>query len=362
MTEFLLFSDFHAHNFRYGASRQQHGGAYYNSRMLDAYAVLDEIASYATVNCVKAIVFGGDLFHQKQLQHTEVYNLVHDKLTQMVTAGATLYMLPGNHDYADRSGLVHSLSTFKALGIHVLDDFNGNPVALGDTPLFYTPYSDDADVLRRAFDRIEISAAKEKSPVLLSHLGIQGAKVGSDYVLISDRDVCVDDIPHEKFAGCFFGHFHEHQKVCKNGWYIGATHQHNWGDVGSKRGFLHVTIKGNKCEISRIETNAPKFLVLDAGSESWTGWQGEWDVASWTAQHFLRVVNGQGIMLPSDVTEACGNVEIIETSPEASAEVSFSAEKLNPAGAIAAWTKTHADELDVNRLTALGLSLLQEGV
>jgi DNA repair exonuclease SbcCD nuclease subunit len=107
----------------------------------------------------------------------------------------------------------------------------------------------------------ELADTSAQPAILFAHLGMQGAVVGSDYVLINESDISVPDVPHDKFAACFFGHFHEHQQLFGNGWFVGATHQHNWGDAGGLRGHLHVTVTKGKVSFEHIKNLAPEFVV-----------------------------------------------------------------------------------------------------
>ena len=59
--EFLVFSDHHAHNFSYGATRTKRSRGFYNSRLVSSVEVLGEIKKYAEDHDIDTILFGGDL-------------------------------------------------------------------------------------------------------------------------------------------------------------------------------------------------------------------------------------------------------------------------------------------------------------
>lgn len=270
--ELLVFSDHHAHPFPYGASEVLHNGVLTNSRLLESVGVLDQMHRYASAKGIKTVVFGGDLFHTREGVSTDAYNLTMEAMSQLLR-GRNSFLLTGNHDYHDRAGLVHSLEGFKhwpkehtEYNLRVADwrtkglFYNFGP--RGDRyNLCFVPYTENHDEAAKAVE--DLAEMEEDGPKLLfAHLGMQGATVGSDYVLINDSDLAVDEVPFEKFTGCLFGHYHQHQKLFKNGWYIGASHAHTWGDVNAKRGFLHVRLYADHIDFDFIESEAPRFLAL----------------------------------------------------------------------------------------------------
>ncbi len=259
----LLFSDHHAHNHSYKSSRLEHHilPGIYNSRLLDSCDVLYEIAQYVKDNQIKTVVFAGDLFHVRGEGSYDCITAVYTAIMAIANVCENLIMVPGNHDYSDREGKIHALRIF--IGVPNITVVDKPKTLLEDGVAWHLlPYSDFKQDYK---DGLAGFGNKEGFVnILIGHAGIQGAMVGADYVLIGDSDLSINEIPLDKFDACFFGHYHKHQQLAKNAWYIGATHQHNWGDVGCRRGFLHVTLEDNKAPVIRqIETNAPKFIKIN---------------------------------------------------------------------------------------------------
>jgi DNA repair exonuclease SbcCD nuclease subunit len=188
-------------------------------------------------------------------------NATRYEIEKFKTCDIRLISIPGNHDYADRNGNIHALSIFNNI---VVSDEVQLIFGSGGEAIITVPYTDDIALAKEYLKKAGELASKEEIVILLAHLGMQGAKVGSDYVLVHDSDISVDDVPYDNFTACLFGHFHQHQQLFKNGWYIGASHQHNWGDVNTKRGFLHCKIDdAGKFSFDFIETqSARKFHRL----------------------------------------------------------------------------------------------------
>ena len=104
------------------------------------------------------------------------------------------------------------------------------------------------------------------SNILLGHFGIQGAEVGSNYVMTSSDLISLRDIPVGDFDQVFLGHFHKPQKLAENVRFVGATHQHNWGDTGQERGvwIWETGIDGHGPRF--IPITAPKFITVSSTS------------------------------------------------------------------------------------------------
>ena len=236
--DIILFSDHHAHNFTYGATKELwRDGNLHNSRLLDSVRVLYEIGDYVKQHDeIDCVLFGGDLFHKRNIFNTDVFNLTFKAIQEM--AEKRIYMIPGNHDFGNRVGSLHSLQPFDAIdNVIVVDTAQSYDIA-NDLYISFVPYSDSKDRIVQGFNKClkDIENAGEHC-LLLAHCGVQGAKVGSDYVLVHDGDISLDDVPYSSYDAFFFGHYHRHQKLCDKAWFIGATHQHNCGEVGCVRGF-----------------------------------------------------------------------------------------------------------------------------
>jgi DNA repair exonuclease SbcCD nuclease subunit len=356
LEELLIFSDLHAHNFKYGSKRVGYRDCgMYNSRLLDTLGVLDEIKDYALAHGIKTILFGGDLFHRRQVYHTDVFNMVFQKIKEMSDEGLGFLMIPGNHDYADRVGLVHALQPFEALA-----DVWVSPLVLprmitDECTVLCVPYTPDLDTARANLKFVGRLADDTDGPtILLAHLGMQGARVGSDYILVSDGDVTVKDVPHESFTACFFGHYHQHQQLFGNGWYIGATHEQNWGDSGGLRGFLHARVFPNKVDFKHIVTDAPRFITVD----------GEGDITR--DKDFLRMyVDTTSRSVIRRIQQQLGrkDIEVIPRLDKEETVLTLEASQLEPEPAMQAWVKANPPEgIDSTLMLEEGTAILRKAL
>lgn len=284
--EIVAFSDHHAHNFQYGSERKLGEvcgrKGYYNSRFLASLDIIKEIGDYAEAHDAH-VLFGGDLFHQRSGVATEVLMGTSWAIDGLASRALSTHLIPGNHDYADREGLIHSL-----LGIDECSDYHEyfQPARLGDQSCSWDlpdlrdtsgdwddvpcvrihtiPFRENKEHFIQDVNRLSSALDTKYFNILLAHQGIQGSTIGSDFVLTSSHDISVTDIP-DNFNLCLFGHYHKHQEVKDNVYYIGASHQHNWGDANDPRGFLHITVNDDfTYKLKHVETNsAPKFYVTN---------------------------------------------------------------------------------------------------
>lgn len=357
LKEFLVFSDLHAHNFRYGADRTTIPGrkGLYNSRLADTVSVLREIRDYAEYYNIKTIVFCGDLFHRRTSVPTDVRHVIFDTFREFEDHGIHLYAIIGNHDMGDRRGYVHSLAGLSSDYIEVFDRDVGR-TSFGNLDFVFVPYTDDIEEARRrlkaAGDLVEDDPA-----ILFAHLGMQGAKVGSDYVLVSDTDVSVKDVPHEKFAACFFGHFHEHQQLFKNGWYVGATHQHNWGDAYGSRGFLHVkAYNDGAVEFEQIGTMAPDFVITRDGNTS----RG---VPSMMKENdFVRNITKDPYQDKDALKERWGikHLELVSENSENEQVFKLDISRFSPSNMLEDWVDFKNPDVDRETVIAVGKDILKD--
>ena len=223
-----VFSDLHSHAFKNGTI-QEDGR---NSRVTDAVRVIEQVYSYALQNDCSHVLFGGDLFDTRKRIDVDTYNRTHHAVSVWSEKVHT-FMIPGNHDQANKSGTIHSLSRFHRGG--VCDVFN-TPAwhDMGDgVGLFGIPYIDDGEVIAEHAQRAVESRPEWASSgaILLMHYGVQGAKVGpSDYVLPCELELHM--LMPDKWNLILGGHYHIGQQLGANFHYIGSGMQHRWDDAG----------------------------------------------------------------------------------------------------------------------------------
>ena len=356
-SRFVLFSDLHAHNFQFGskyiACPDDLESKYpmLNSRLVDTIMTVREIRNYAHDNEIHTVFFGGDLFHERGRVDTELVSIITEELSKFSRHGIHLYLLTGNHDYADREGCVTIQDHLQYLPEVDILDPGWNHLDTG-VSVYALPYDPDFPNNQFLANIEHAASAVEDSrlTMLLGHLGIQGATVGADYVMLSNKDVDFRDLHTELFGISLFGHFHKHQKLGRNAWYIGAAQQHNWGDCGDVRGFLDVEISSTRQPVvTQIPTVfASKFVKV----------QNKKDLKNVQGNVFIRVLtNGsKSDSLETAARELSSQVEVLEETVSENPELPK--ELFDPAKMITEWVRLHGD--NDQELLSVGNAILQK--
>ena len=248
-----LYSDLHAHPYSNG-TLLEHGS---NSRVMDAANVIGQVYSYAIDNEISHVVFGGDLFDRRKSIDVDTYNTIH-KCVQDWASQVSTFMIPGNHDQANKSGTIHALQRFQSPTCKIFSDPEWVELSEG-VYLFGVPYYDDGEFIAECIRKGLEDKPEGDRHLLLIHYGIEGAKLGpSDYVIPCELKLpmlCLDE-----WDIVFSGHYHIGQQLGSKFHYIGSAMQHRWDDVGFGKTFVVYDSETNT--FSRVPTVAPTFLEI----------------------------------------------------------------------------------------------------
>lgn len=252
MSKFLLFSDIHVHPHKHKSERLQ-----------DCLKALNWCFEQAEEQKVDAVMFGGDLLHERQKLDSMTYVEVFKILEKWQNANRKVFLLVGNHDmWFANAWSVSSILPFKALlNFDVIDKTTALSVA--GVEWHFIPYTHDPISELQKLPKGNISKS-----YLLGHLAIDGAKLNSagslaDVAIENDGDMVRISVDlFKKYKRAFFGHYHGSQKLAKNVEYIGSPLQLSFGEANESK---HVIIlDSEKDSVSYIEnTFSPKHFYLD---------------------------------------------------------------------------------------------------
>lgn len=250
MATFLLFSDVHVHPHKKSQERLQ-----------DCIAALEWVFETAKSKKVDAVLFGGDLLHDRQKIDSLTYNLVFNVFEKYQNESFQTYLLLGNHDlwYAS-SWSVSSVRPFKAIkNVTVIDktcelDING-------VNWHFIPYTHEP------ISELETLKSKVESSYLLGHLAIDGARLNSagsiaDVIIEHDGDMTVVGCDlFKRYKRAFFGHYHSAQKLTETIEYIGSPLQLSFGEAHEDKYIL--LLNSDDDSLSYIEnTFSPKHFYI----------------------------------------------------------------------------------------------------
>jgi DNA repair exonuclease SbcCD nuclease subunit len=257
MAKIILFSDLHAHAFKPYATILPNG---LNSRLADTVNCIAQIYDYAKSISADAVLFGGDLFHIRKTISVAAFNAVYEQMAKFSFSKIPVAMIHGNHDQADREGNTHSIHAFRTF-LHVIDKPCWYPLVCRSGEIIYllgVPYIENIPQLQELTH--SSCPNPDASRLLLGHLGIQGARIGADFVYTNPHDATVEDLNATAFDAVFLGHYHSYQQLASNAWYIGAPLHHNWGDRNDTRGFI--VYDTDTKQHQHVPLKFPKFVEL----------------------------------------------------------------------------------------------------
>jgi DNA repair exonuclease SbcCD nuclease subunit len=250
MKKTVVISDLQLHN-HMRWSHVTEGG--FNSRLLDGIHALDQAVELADGGTV---IVSGDFFHDSRSISIDVLFQAARWVNRAATACQRVIISVGNHDTYLKSGTIHSLECFRRPNVEVVDShqkFSGfSPLATVNEryPFFIAAYTEDLEKLRDAM------AALDDNTICILHQDVKGGVMNGGRV--SESGLTIKEL--ERFKLVLLGHFHEHQKLADNVFYVGSPYQIDKGEMGQPK-YMAVIEDG---EVSWVPTEgAPEYHVVD---------------------------------------------------------------------------------------------------
>ena len=241
---------------------------------------------------VDVVVMAGDIYDDK-IQPIKAINLFGDFLAALNDLGITVFIVPGNHDQADR--LAANSNILKKQHIHFASEISRELVhitlPMGDEKVVFwlLPYVEPINV-RRVLGRDDITnydsavrellaeqpLDKEAVNVIVAH---QNVLAGATERILNDHEVDigysgqVDYTAFDAFDYVALGHIHGMQTVGSDTVrYAGAPLQYDFSEEGRWKGYLLVEIAGkNKITITEKPLEMlHEVMVLPKGSAAAT--------------------------------------------------------------------------------------------
>jgi DNA repair exonuclease SbcCD nuclease subunit len=203
-----------------------------------------------------AVVVAGDWFDRSNIgdKHDSTGAQVDAILEGARRIDATIYGIPGNHDY-DNPSQAPATDCLSARAGFVIEK-NIAWIMIGDVAVLCVPWSWDRSIdadscIRSAWP----VRPKARRYCLLAHAQVPGARMGA--IVCQKHDTwqisreLLDEIPFDRV---WLGDFHKRQDLTGGrGGYIGALRQLNFGEEGNPAGF----------EIWDSEMNTSEWIYVD---------------------------------------------------------------------------------------------------
>lgn len=217
----------------------------------------------------KTMIVAGDIFHKRGVMDPEVLNPVRDAFEEILSSGVDIHMIPGNHDLKSEdtnrlSSSIQNLAQISILGNEVVVHNKATILELDRGSFFgFVPWRKNTETLLKDLKTISKSTMAPNAHVIV-HAGIDGVLSGMPGHGLTSRV-----LSKFGFKGVYAGHYHNHADMSvglpNRVMSIGASTHQNWGDVGTRAGFLVLDTDENTVEF--IDTQAPKFIDISGLSE-----------------------------------------------------------------------------------------------
>jgi DNA repair exonuclease SbcCD nuclease subunit len=257
-----VVSDIHAHAWSVYAHA---GSTGVNSRL---QLILDDLLRAADTLVAeggKVLVIAGDIFHTRGAIDPEVLNPTRAVFDRILGMGIDIYAIPGNHDLksndsSELSSAIQNLAQISIQGAEFRVSNKVEALTIGGQRFGFVSWRHNHEALLADLERLAKDPARADMDVFI-HAGIDGVLSGVPASGLTDAKLAAFG-----FRRIFSGHYHNHvvfpgSKVIS----IGATTHHNWGDVGTRAGFLIVDTDADT--VTFHDTRAPKFIDLSGMDE-----------------------------------------------------------------------------------------------
>jgi exonuclease SbcD len=287
----LHFADVHIGMENYGKVDPSTG---ISSRVMDFLRCLTGIVEFAEQNDADLAIFAGDAFKNRSPNPT--YQREFARRIKRLAQQCPVVLLAGNHDIPSMTQKASSVEIFHTLevenvvvgrtdALHVVETRRGPvqvatipyPVKqrlLGEISTAGMSLGDLDILLREQVDLVIRSLAEQVNPelpaVLTGHFTVQGARLGSERMVMLGRDVAVlnSTLADPIWDYIALGHIHYHQDMNAGHAppvvYSGSIERIDFGEEGDPKGFCWVNLTRGEATYEFVEVDARPFLTIHA--------------------------------------------------------------------------------------------------
>lgn len=260
---YAVLSDIHAHSFTLFSKTEADGT---NSRLRIILNEMKRAADELVKVGGTTMVISGDIMHTRGQIDPEVLNPLRETINSILGLGVTIYAIPGNHDLKSAETNELSSSIQNLVQIHNTGGeffvYNEAEVKFcAGFNLGFVPWHNTKEGLLTDLEKIKtIAGAHVGVTDVFIHAGIDGVLSGMPAHGLTSTELAAFG-----FRRVFAGHYHNHKDFGDGVVSVGATTHHNWGDVGTRAGFLIVDEKTGA--ITHHASEAPRFVDISGMPE-----------------------------------------------------------------------------------------------
>jgi DNA repair exonuclease SbcCD nuclease subunit len=300
------------------------------NRLDDIIWALKSIRQYASDNEIEHVFILGDLFHDRTKVTTDVscaaYNFFKETKNLF---NQEWIVLPGNHDMYLKAGW--EITSLRPLS-DVLTVFSDvTLVKIGDRRFWLLPFIYYEDVYMRVLQGIH--EHHQPGDVLLTHTGSHNATLNECFLI---KHWSVVDFTNSPFDRIYSGHFHCHQQVGANMWYVGSPIPFKFDEGVVDHGFIEFD----------LDTRQHKFINIFKIS-----------TIPGLPPDYPTIVD-DAVETIDSATVVGNNIRVALNREYTSVELAAMREKLMKMGARrVAWMKAKEEELDLSVQTSEEVSM-----
>lgn len=251
-----VLADIHLHNYKQfshiledgTSSRLQHG--------IDCLRWFADRCAEQT----DTIVIVGDVFHSRSSVPHQVLDKVCSAFTSIEERFKDIYVVMGNHDISVSGDRSNALKAIASRNVHVID--TPDTYTIRGEAVGVIPYTEDVGLVESAFAKF----ADEDVACVFAHLGMLGGAVGpSDFEV--PGTIPFASLSLDSFKRVVLGHFHKHQELSDNVFYVGSPLQLTWGESGEDKGFVFLDLKTGEYEFEENDIS-PRFIKISADEDT----------------------------------------------------------------------------------------------
>ena len=258
---------------------QDTNGREMNSRLFNILNGICDLRDYCVENKIKYVLNAGDVFHKRGNINVETFNAAYKVIESFNDYGISLICIAGNHDQVDASeNPSTSIHTLKKICTIIEEP---SVFCTSQFRICCLPYNRNRDLMLGSLDEFAQNEDRSKS-ILLAHLGVSGAVVGSGMYVMTD-EYTLDDLKASKWKYVVLGHYHRPQKLLENAFYCGTPVQNSFNDeLPGKDGYngFYVIDLEQENSVEFVPIIQPRFITLNTPADL---------VDFWTPDNYYRV-------------------------------------------------------------------------
>lgn len=252
-------------------------------------AVVDQVVRLALDLKVDVLIVAGDVFDTAN-PGVDALRVWADALDALVNASVSVFVIPGNHDQADRLG--HMGGLLQRTGVHLRADLAraAEPLIVGNVALYGLPFAraarvrthfaldqqtlpdgDDPGTLRHLAKHVLDAHQRERpdlTPLLVAHAFVAGAEKedeGEDPIAVGGSGAVPLDV-FDGFEYVALGHIHGRRSFADGRVrYSGSLYPTSFKEAGHAKSVSLVTVEDGVVTVTEHQLSLPRELQVIEG-------------------------------------------------------------------------------------------------